>query len=271
MQIEHERGYLILAQNNGHTDYVQCARALAMSLRKVEPQAKICLLTDDAAHADPLFDYVKIFPFGDRAQTHDWKLVNDWQCFYASPFRQTIKLEADMLIPSSINHWFDICSSRDLVVTIGARNYHNQRAKERQYRKIFDANGLPDVYNAITYWRLSSTAQRFFDTVKDIFENWHSVMATLKYGANEPINTDLAYALALVALGIENFTLPGDVPGLIHMKPALNALRSQDWTKELVWEFGDSGFRINTIQQKWPVHYHVKDFAREIEAHYGQQ
>ena len=245
MLIEHEQGYLILAQNNSTTDYVACARALAHNLKSIEPDARVCLLTDDINNSDPVFDYVRTFPFGDRAQGQDWKLMNDWQCFNASPFRRTIKLEADLLIPRSIAHWFDILSQRDLVVTIGARNYHNQLAKERHYREIFDANDLPDVYNAITYWRLSSAAQEFFDTVRTVFENWDDLMANLRYGKDQPVNTDLAYALALVILGPERYILPGTtVPGMIHMKGAINGLQSEDWTRELVWEFNDDSFRI---------------------------
>ena len=199
----------------------------------------------------------------------EWKLMNDWQCFYASPFSRTIKLEADMLLPRSIEHWFDVCLQKDLVVTIGARNYHNQLAKERNYRRVFDANDLPDVYNAITYWRLSHDAQDFFDTVRSIFDNWDAVMSGLRFGTDQPINTDLAYAVALMLLGPEKYTLPGDVPGMIHMKQALNGLESEDWTRELVWEFGKDSFRLNTVEQMWPVHYHVKKFAKEVEKYYG--
>lgn len=270
MQIESEKGYLIVAQNNSVTDYVACARALAQSLRSVEPDAKICLLTDDINNSDPVFDYVKTFPFGDQAQDLDWKLKNDWQCFYASPFRQTIKLEADLLIPRSIAHWFDICCQKDLVVTIGARNYHNQKATERTYRRVIDDNGLPDVYNAITYWRLGASAKEFFDTVREIFDNWEDAMANIRFGQDQPINTDLAYALALMILGPDRFILPGDVPGMIHMKQAINCLQSENWTHELTWEFGQDSFRINTIEQMWPVHYQVKEFAQEISKYHGK-
>lgn len=269
MQIQHEQGYLILAQNNQDTDYVSCARALAKSIKRVEPQAKVCLLTDDVANADGVFDIVRTFPFGDKAKQHDWKLSNDWQCFYATPFRQTIKLEADMLITRSIKHWFDICSQKDLVVTLGARNYHNRPAQERTYRKIFDLNFLPDAYNAITYWRLSAGAKEFFDTVRELFENWESAMSMLRNGSGQPPNTDLAYALAMVLLGKEKYTLPGSVPGLIHMKQALNGLEHEDWTRQLVWEFDQGSMRIGTVEQMYPVHYHIKQFVKEIEKHYG--
>lgn len=268
--VESERGYLIVAQNNVDTDYIKCARMLAHSIKLAEPQAKICLLTDSMSNASQEFDYVKTFPFGDRSGDNQWKLHNDWQCFYASPFRQTIKLEADMIVPLDISHWFDVCACRDVVVTIGARNYHNDLSDCRDYRRIFDINDLPDAYNAVTYWRLSQTAKIFFDTVKTIFEHWPDAMSALKYGKDQPINTDLAYAIAIKLLGEEKHTLPGTVPGLIHMKSGINALVTDDWTHELVWEISPGSFRINTIEQMWPFHYHVKDFANHLENAYGR-
>jgi len=269
MTVEFEKGYLVLAQNNSTTDYVACARALAHSIRRVESDARICLLTDDVSNTDPVFDIVKTFPWGDLASSSEWKLLNDWQCFYASPFRQTIKIEADMIVTRNIAHWFDICNVRDLVVTIGARDYHNRPAVSRHYRKIFDANDLPDAYNAITYWRRSTSARTFFDTVREIFEQWPTAMTALKYGTDQPVNTDLAYALALRLLGEEKYTLPGTVPGLIHMKSRINNLQGEDWTKELTWEFAQDSIRIGTIEPLWPVHYHVKDFAKTLLKHHG--
>jgi hypothetical protein len=263
MSVEAERGYLIIAQNNSHTDYIRCARVLSRSIKAVEPDARVCLLTDQTI-TDPAFDFVRTFPFGDQSQTAEWKLHNDWQCFYASPFRETIKLEADMLLPVSIEHWFDICCHRELVVTISARNYLNERSLVRTYRKIFDENDLPDVYNAITYWRRSREAKEFFDTVRKIFENWNHVMGLLKYAKDQPLNTDLAYAIAMKTLGPDRYVLPGDVPGIIHMKSAINGTLDEDWTRELVWETTNQSLRINTVQSLWPVHYHIKEFAGKI-------
>jgi hypothetical protein len=269
MKIEGERGYLVIAQNNNNTDYIACAETLAHSIKLVEPTAKICLLTDISID-NKIFDYVKIFPFGDQAGGSEWKLQNDWQCFYASPFRETIKLEADMIVPHSIKNWFDICSVKDVVCTIGARDFHNRKSRSRVYRKIFDDNNLPDVYNAITYWKLSAGAQKFFDTVRDLFENWEAAMSALKYGTGQLLNTDLAYAIALRMLGEEQYTLPGSVPSLIHMKSSINGIESDDWTKELIWELNQGSLRINTIEQLWPFHYHVKSFAKTIQEQYGR-
>jgi hypothetical protein len=268
--VEAERGYLIVAENTSNTDYISCARALACSIKTHTPDAKICLVTSSEVN-DPVFDFVRSLPFGDQAPESSWKLVNDWQVFYASPFRQTIKLEADMIVPHSIDHWWTMLEKKDVVVCTTARDYQNQITGVRRYRKIFDANQLPDMYNAITYWRLSEGAQQFFNLVRYLFENWNEVRKNLKYGEEDPGTTDVVYAMAAKILGEENFTLLGtSYPSLIHMKQHINPLQQADWTKEYVWELDGSNIRINTVDQQYPFHYNNKDFAKVLNEHYDK-
>ena len=162
-----EQGYLIVAQNSNKVDYVNCAETLAKTIKYWHPDAKICLLTNEQVGSGWLFDYVHRFPH----PLNDNPYANDWQVFDATPFRETIKLEADMMITSFIDHWWTMLRNRDIVVSTGARDWKDQQAVARHYRQVFDANNLPDVYNAITYWRRSETAKQFFDTVRDIFQN----------------------------------------------------------------------------------------------------
>jgi hypothetical protein len=265
-----ERGYLIVADNTQDTDYVDCALALARSIKLHTPDARICLVTSNDVNND-IFDYVVPWPYGDQAPGSNWKLKNDWQVFYASPFRQTIKIEADMIIPHSIEHWWTMLEKRDVVISTGARNYLNEYTDSRHYRKIFDVNNLPDVYNAITYWRLSQTAQDFFNLVKDIFNNWHTVKKTIKGGNTDPGTTDVVYAIASRIMGVENVTLPNTTyPSMIHMKKEINFLEDEDWTKEMVYELNKSNIRINTVEQMYPFHYQVKDFSKILNKHYEQ-
>jgi hypothetical protein len=268
--VEAERGYLIVAENTESTDYVACALALAKSIKLHTPDAKICLVTSTEVD-NPVFDFVRPLPYGDQAPDSDWKLRNDWQVFYASPFRQTIKLEADMIIPHSIKHWWTMFEKKDVVLCTSARNYHNAVTDVRTYRRIFDVNGLPDVYNAITYWRLSEYAQTFFNLVKDLFNNWEEVRTSLTLGDTDPGTTDVVYAVAAKMLGVETVTLPNtSYPSLIHMKERINWLQQPDWTRELVWELDGANIRINTVDQQYPFHYNNKDFAKVLNEHYDK-
>ena len=270
MAIEAERGYLIVAENTSTVDYVECARALARSIKLHTPQAQVCLITSAEVN-DSIFDFVKPLPFGDQAPDSNWKLKNDWQVFYASPFRETIKIEADMIVPHSIWHWWPMLEKRDVVLCTHARNYLNNTTPVRHYRKIFDANNLPDVYNAITYWRYSLEAKRFFDTVRMLFDDWETARTALKFGDEDPGTTDVVYAVAAKMLGVENFTLPDtSYPSLIHMKGQINRLEQEDWTRELVWELDGANIRINTVDQQYPFHYNNKDFAKILNEYYDK-
>ena len=256
MQVLAERGYLIPAFNSESVDYVQCAIKLARSVKAWHPAAKVCLLTDQD-HSNEIFDYVKLLPYGSSVN----KQANDWQVFSASPFRQTIKLEADMVVASPIDHYWDILQKKDVVISVGARDFYDNVTSCRHYRKIFDHNNLPDVYNAITYWRLSQTARQFFDYVRNIFENWNTYRMLLKFPDEHP-TTDVVYAIATLLMGVENVTLPvGFGPTIVHMKKYINPLRTDNWTRELICEEVDNGLRVNTISQFGLFHYHIKEWA----------
>ena len=243
LKILAERGYLIPAVNTDTVDYVACAAQLADSIRAWHPDANITVLTKE------------MLPYGDQGG-----FANDWQVFAASPYRQTIKLEADMIAASPVDHLWTMFEHRDVVVSQGCRDFYDQPSTHRFYRKLFDANNLPDVYNAITYWRVSKTAQDFFHLVRSIFENWTNFKTLLKFPEEVP-STDVVYAMAAEITGREKVTLPrGYGPTMVHMKPGIVATHTRDWTKELVWENTNPGVRINTIAQWGFVHYHMKDW-----------
>ena len=241
MPVTHERGYVIPAIG---AEYEHCANQLKDSILNFHPDAHVTVVTQD------------MLPYGDRG---GW--ANDWQMFAVSPYRQTIKLEADMIATGPVDHWWSLFEHRDVVISLGARTYYNEPATSRYYRKCFDKNNLPDVYNAITYWRLSKTAQEFFGLVQAIFENWTEFRKLLKF-PEETASTDLVYAMAAQIMGPEQVTLPpGLGPTMVHMKRHINGLQCNDWTQELTWE--NNPFRINTVAQFGFVHYHIKEWTSE--------
>ena len=240
MPITHERGYVIPAIGE---QYVECAERLRSSILTWHPDSNITIIT------------ANMLPYGDQGG-----YANDWQCHWISPYRQTIKLEADMLCVSSIDHWWTLFEKRDVVISQGCRDYYNQVSNARHYRKIFDVNNLPDVYNAITYWRVSKTATEFFQLVRMIFDHWVQYRTLLKFPDDNP-TTDVVYAKAAQIIGLETITLPhGLGPSIVHMKQHVIKTNTANWTQELVWEHTDPGLRINTVAQWGLVHYHIKDW-----------
>ena len=248
--IQAEQGYLIPAINTPETDYLACAQQLAHSLRRWHPGAKIAVMTNQLCQ-DTVFDYVLNLPHGDLGG-----YANDWQAYHVSPFRETIKLEADMLMCSPCDHWWTLMRNRDVVISHGCRDFYDQPAGSRFYRRIFDDNFLPDVYSAITYWRVSRTAREFFQWVRDIFSDWKSFRTLLKF-SDDIASTDVVYAMAAKIVGEEKCIMPWcSYPSIVHMRPHIVPITNLDWSKELLWE--NDPPRINTIAQWGALHYHIK-------------
>lgn len=237
------RGYVIPAIDSKLTSYTECARRLRDSILRFHPQADVTIVTAD------------MLPFGDQGGQ-----ANDWQMYHVSPYHETIKLEADMIMASDCDHWWYMMRNRDMVISVGCRDYLDRSGVSRYYRKIFDQNNLPDVYNAITYWRVSDTAREFFQWCRDIWNDWPRWRTVLKFSQPEP-DTDLVYAMVSVIMGVERTTLPVDLaPRIVHMKSRMIGTQHEDWTQECVWELHNDWLRINTVSQWGAVHYLRKDW-----------
>jgi hypothetical protein len=156
-------------------------------------------------------------------------------------------------------------------VSTNIRNFRQDISDVRYYRRFIDDNNLPDTYNAITYFRKSELAEQFFSIVRDIFENWEDYKHILKCKVDELCTTDWAYAIAAHILGAENTTMPQfDAMSMVHMKQYINGSATENWTDSLICELLPHTFRINTIPQVYPVHYHVKNFANVILEKFGE-
>ena len=100
MAIRAEKGYLIPAINSDTVDYKRCADLLVESLKDWHPDADVTVVTRDML-PDP--------------SVQGW--AADAQMFQISPCRETIKLEADMLVCGPIDHWWTLFENRDVVIS----------------------------------------------------------------------------------------------------------------------------------------------------------
>ena len=250
------KGFVIMAQNTVSTDYIACAKALENSIKCVMPEANVTIVTPD------------MLPYGDLAPHSDWKLVNDWQVYESSPYDETIKLEADMYIPQDIMYYFDALASFDVCVCSHIRNYKGKLSDVKAYRQFIYDNNLPDVYNAITYFKKSDFASKFYAIVRDVFEHWDEYKGILICNVNEQVTTDWAYSIACHIMG-EELTTTRIMKqfSMVHMKQYINDTFTEDWTKELVYEFTNP-LKIQSFPQQYPLHYHIKDFGSKLNDHY---
>jgi hypothetical protein len=266
-----QQGFMTIAQNIPGENYLDLAYVQAMSIKLSMPGSLYAVAVDEYTAAQitdqhrTVFDY--IIPIEqDFAKDETWKLSNEWQAFYLTPFKETIKLESDLIFTRSISHWWTTFRLKNIVLSQGCKNYLGDVSDVRNYRKVFDDNELPDVYNGLMYFRYSQEATDFFHLAETIFLNWKYISDNLlKNSRDDNPTTDVVYALVAKILGIETCTLPGlDFINFVHMKPAINGFTNNDsWHRIVLGETDLPMIRINNINQYYPVHYYSKDWVNE--------
>ena len=266
-----DRGFLTIAQNTAEVDYLRLAYAQAMSIKLTMPDSQYCVVVDEDTEKQitdkhrNLFDNIVVLD-EDYAKQDDWKLANEWQVFGLSPYKETIKVESDILFTRSITHWWHAFRLRDIVLSLGTKNFKGNPATSRVYRRIFDANQLPDVYNGLMYFRYSETASEFFDIAEQVFKQWETVKENVLKGFHyEEASTDVVYAIAAKTLGVELCTLPDcDFINFTHMKNAINDWPDdKSWTEMIMTEIDLPMIRINNVNQYHPVHYQDKNWLTD--------
>lgn len=265
------QGFVTFAQNTDTTDYLSLAYLQALNVKTIHPGAKYAVIVDEKTNAlvdenhKKVFDYVIRLPYDETEPSSTWKLSNEYQVFESTPFSETIKLESDLLFTRSIEHWWTAFRLKDIVLSTGCKNYRGELSKSRAYRKFFDDNELPDVYNGLMYFRYSQTASDFFLTARRILRNWDYLKNNILKNCREDIpSTDVLYAVTAKTIGIEQCTLPDlDFVNFVHLKLGINGWGTSDsgWTDNIMHERDGNIIRINNLNQYYPVHYYDKNYA----------
>ena len=259
-----EQGFITLAKNTAKTDYLRLAHAQALMIRSTQRCKNTAVIVDHATAREISPVIAEAFDFVIEIEDHG-KFVDEPQAFYQTPFRETIKFEADLAVTRSLDHWWTGLRLSKLVLPTGCLDYMHRPSSCRDYRRVFDANSLPDVYSGMMYWRWSQTAKNFFDLATAIFENWSTVSENLVSCTGVEASTDLVYALAARILGPELCTMPSlNFFKFVHLKPKINGFHPDlTASQALIVEQNHGTIRINGIDQIMPLHYHDKEFLND--------
>lgn len=261
-----QQGFITVAYNSTDVDYLELAYLQAMSIKIVMPNAKVALITDAktkkniSAKIDKVFDYVI------KGKDSDWPMEIEPDVFWLTPFKETIKLEADLLITRNINHWWSALRLRNVVLGTNCRNIEDNIVIDKEYRKFWTDNDLPNVYNGMMYFRYSQEATTFFNTARTLFKNYAHLRDNVLQNCREDRpSTDVIYALAAKIIGVEMCTIPSlDFFNFVHMKPHIQNWPAQvDWNELVLTEIDPPIVRINNLNQYHPVHYHVKHWPTD--------
>ena len=276
-QHKEQQGFVTFAQNNAEVDYLELAYLQALNIKATQKHNSCAVIVDAATrelvndkHLNT-FDYIidLSIDYNDPANTR--KFANEWQVFRLTPFKETIKLESDLLFTRSIDHWWTAFRLKNVCLSTGAKSFNGINSTIRKYREMFDANNLPDVYNGLMYFRFSQEARDFFEAARYIQYEWETVSKGLNKCFEAELSTDVLFALAALMIGEETVTMPSmDFINFVHMKSGFNGWNdTRSWVDTVMSERDGDIIRINNLNQYDPVHYYDKTYAtRELIEYY---
>ena len=260
-----DTGYLTLAINSEETDYLRLAYLQALNIKATQKMNRCSVIVDQETlklvedKHRAVFDHI----IPTNKVEGNGPYANEWHVWWLTPYKETIKLESDLLFTRSIDHWWDTFRLRDVFLSHGCKTHQGTTGTSRKYRQVFDDNQLPDTYNGLMYFRYSEKGKQFFDTARQIFENWDAVKTELKNCNDEYPTTDVVYALTAKIIG-DCYIPTMDFVNFVHMKSGMQGWSDdQPWAEYALHERNDDMIRINNLNQLHPVHYHEKSYATD--------
>ena len=268
-QHKEQQGFVTFAQNTDAVDYLELAYLQCLNIKTTQKNNSYAVIVDSATRQKVndrhinTFDYIIDLPVDYTRTFNANKFANESQVFDLTPFKETVKLESDLLFTRSIDHWWTAFRLRNVCLSTGAKNYLGIGSGMRKYRQLFDDNNLPDVYNGLMYFRYSREAADFFSVAHLINYHWDLYREELKNCTEEKPTTDVVYAIAAVISSPEAVTMPSmDFINFVHMKSGFNGWSdSQSWLETVSYEQDGDVIRINNLNQYDPVHYYDKNYA----------
>lgn len=260
-----QQGFLTFAIN-GDVDYLRLAYLQALNIKATQQIKNCAVIVDQETYKQVTDAHRAVFDHIIPTNQIEGQgpFATEWHAWWLSPWKETIKLESDLLFTRSIDHWWAAFRLQEVCLSHGCRNYKQELSTVRKYRQLFDSNQLPDVYNGLMYWRYGEDSKHFFNLARQIFEHWPAVRAELKNCNDEFASTDVAYAIAAKIMDTPCYNPSLDFINFVHMKSGIQEWSDdQPWTDYCVAERDEDLIRINNINQLHPVHYYAKDYATD--------
>ena len=264
------KGFLVFAQNTDSVNYVQQAYALALSIHNSQEEVTNISLVTNSPVPDKYkstFDQIIPIPYFKDVENSPFQAEHRYQLYSATPYDETIVLDADMLVLEDISNWWLFCKDYNIKFCSKVRNYKQEIIKtDTFYRKSFIINKLSNPYFALHYFKKSKQAKTFYKVLEYVVNNWElccGQFAPKEY--QKCISMDLATAIAVDILDMQDIVDSNNPLEFIHMKPMLQGWTSPpaSWQDITVTYFTDKNLFVNNIKQGRIFHYVDKNFLTE--------
>jgi len=273
------KGHVFLAQNSD-VDYVTQAYALALSIKNNNIiNNQTCLITNNTVPQEYryAFDHVVDIPWKDNAKDSKWKIENRWKIINASPFKESLVYDTDMLLLSSNDHWWDFLKNTDVSLTSSVVDYKGRVINNDFYRKTFTANNLPNVYVGVHYFKKNKRAFEFYKWLEVITKNYEDFYDKFLPNHKQRFcSMDVNAALAVTFMQAEGEFLNSPIT-FTHMKPAIQGWQTtpSSWKNVVGSYFNkDNSLIVGNFLQLGVFHYTedmflTKDIIEILENNYG--
>jgi hypothetical protein len=266
MEVWVSKGFLVLAQNTDTVDYVQQAYALALSIKLTQSSiTDISIITNDIVPPEyaSVFDQIIPIPYFNKDVSSSFKTEHRYQMFYATPYKETIVLDTDMIMLDDIDSWWNYCKNYDLKFCNRIKNYKMETVVDTVHRKTFIENNLTNPYFALHYFKKTEPAREFYKVLEFVCNNWEWCWTKFapNYYQNWP-SMDLATAIAIEIFGSHEQVLDVSNPmEFVHMKVPLQnwSIDKSSWKECVLYNFTGE-LTVGNIKQQKLFHYVEKDF-----------
>lgn len=282
-----KRGFIIIGINTD-VDKMQYAEACALSIKKCDPEASICLLYDDKnsetennlSKYTSSFDLATPLPFGNTGHNDGFHGSNLWQVHQASPYDETIYVDYDTLfINVDVPQLWETFSPYELAMSNKAMTYRNSQCNVKtqfEYELVAD---LPKLYNSMIYFKKESKiTNEWFKMADPIFQNWRDTYNTVfKDKKPDTFNKNILCNIVTSLLDIEKqISVP--VINFYDLEAKSQYLWNNDvspeWSQNLNYWFANNNYLMieNSIISSGIVHYRDENFlTNEILNEYRTQ
>lgn len=262
------KGFLIFAQNTEDTNYLHQAYALALSIKMSQKEIKsVSVVTNDPVPKkyQKVFDNIIPIPWTDGVTITRFAGEHRWKLFHITPYEETMVLDADMLFLDDISAWWKYCENFEVHYSSTVLTHKLDTVVDTVYRKAFITNSLPNVYNALHYFKKSQSVYEFYKVLEFVCTNWelcYSKFASQEYQGC--LSMDLATAIAIEMFGNHQTVMSKCSPlTFVHMKPLIQgwAMAHESWQDAVPYLLNKKGeLIVGNIKQPALFHYTENTF-----------
>lgn len=263
------KGFIIFADGK---QFVEQAYLCALSIKASKNSYPVSLVTNNqlTKKQNSVFENIIEIPWHTKDQSR-FKVNSRWKVYHASPYKSTIVLDSDILVLQNLDYFWKYLENYDLYYPSRVFTYRQESVTEpvNPYRTAFLANGLPNLYNAIHYFKKSTAAKEFYNWIELVTNNWELFYGHFckHYYPKEPsMDVTVAIVSKILDCDTEITNYKQDLPNLVHMKPLIQNWKSLTtrWQDRVgVYLTEDLELKIGNHRQSTVFHYTENDFCNK--------